>query len=203
MIAPYLDLLRATILRAVNLALATAVPAALEWRIGRCGVAYNRDFRDPKLPRYLCGANPAGEADDALLIGRVTAEGGRIVAILVNYACHPTTLAWQNQLMSPDFVGSMRELVEAITAGAYCLFLQGASGELAPREQYAGDTEVADRHGRELGFAVLSTLEGMSSVRSTASVFRDREVLSFTRHVGIEAHRLLFALECAAYRREL
>jgi hypothetical protein len=161
LISPYLDQLRSTTLRAVNAAMASAVPAVLEWRKGTCGLAQNRDLRDPDLPRYLCGANPDEAADDLLLVGRVTADDGRIAATLVNYACHPTTLAWQNELISPDFVGAMRELVEANTAEAPCLFLQGAGGELAPREQYSGDPQLADRNGRELGYSVLSTLTGM------------------------------------------
>ena len=45
--------------------------------------------------------------------------------------------------------------------------MQGASGELAPAEQYSGDTALADRHGRELGYAALSTLEGMGPPDST------------------------------------
>src|SRR5439155_23204094 len=44
---------------------------------------------------------------------------------------------------------------------APCLFLQGASGELAPAEQYTGDTAVADRHGTRVGYAALSALEAM------------------------------------------
>ena len=39
-----------------------------------------------------------------------------------------------------------------------CLFLQGASGELGPREQYVGDVAVADRHGEAIGHAVLAAL---------------------------------------------
>src|SRR5207237_2347796 len=62
--------------------------------------------------------------------------------------------------ISPDDVGAARELGEAET-GAPLVFLQGASGELAPREQYTGDLEVADRNGRVLGRAVLATLEAM------------------------------------------
>ncbi|MDG8305843.1 hypothetical protein OK881_10655, partial [Streptococcus pneumoniae] len=58
------------------------------------------------------------------------------------------------------YVGAMREIVEAAT-GAPCLFVQGASGELAPREQYTGDVAVADRHGRALGHAVLAALDGL------------------------------------------
>ena len=52
----------------------------------------------------------------------------------------------------------MRELVENAT-DAPCLFLQGASGELAPSEQYGGNPAAADRHGRVLGYAVMSLLE--------------------------------------------
>jgi hypothetical protein len=79
----------------------------------------------------------------------------------VNYACHPTTLAWDNKLISPDFIGAMRDVVEEHTSGAPCLFLQGASGELAPAHDYVGDTAVADKHGRQLGFAAMSAIESM------------------------------------------
>jgi hypothetical protein len=81
----------------------------------------------------------------------------------VNYACHPTTLAWDNRAISPDYVGAMRETIQKQT-GAPSLFLLGACGELAPRLQYVGDTRVADRHGLELGFAALSVLSGMEPV---------------------------------------
>src|SRR5207253_8221332 len=83
-----------------------------------------------------------------------------LLGTIVNYACHPTTLAWENTLVSPDYVGAMREVVERET-GAPCLFLQGSSGDLGPRDGYTGDTAVADRNGRQLGFAALSGLEAM------------------------------------------
>ena len=57
----------------------------------------------------------------------------RLLGTIVNYACHPTTLAWQNTLISPDYVGALRQAVEEQT-GAPCVFLQGASGDLGPRE---------------------------------------------------------------------
>jgi hypothetical protein len=57
----------------------------------------------------------------------------------------------------------MRELVEKQTPGALCLYLHGAAGDVAPRRQYTGDPEAADRNGRQLGYAALSTLEGMLS----------------------------------------
>jgi hypothetical protein len=47
-------------------------------------------------------------------------------------------------------------------AGAPCLFLQGASGDLSPADQNQGYTGVADRNGRRLGHSVLAVMEGWS-----------------------------------------
>jgi hypothetical protein len=158
-VAGYLDSVATAAVSAGRQAIGESAPGVMEWAVGSCSLATNRDFWEEG--RSLVGYNPAVGADDTLLVGRVTNAKGGALATIVNYACHPTTLAWQNRLLSPDYIGAAREVVEAATAGCPCLFLQGASGELAPREQYVGDTEVADRHGRHLGYAVLSTLSGM------------------------------------------
>jgi hypothetical protein len=135
-------------------------PAAIVYGQGRCNLAAHRDFFDEETKQFVCGFNPGVPADDTVLVARVTDERGQLLATVVNYACHPTTLAWDNTLISPDYVGAMRDVVEQAT-GAPCLFLQGASGELGPREGYVGDTAVADRNGRQLGFAALSALTAL------------------------------------------
>jgi len=159
-IAPYLEQLKDDAIAAISEALAQAVPSTLAWHYGQCGLATNRDLPSEHENRVLVGFNPAIPADDTLLVGRITDEDEKITGILVNYACHPTTLAWDNPLLSPDYVGAMRTLVEEQT-DATCLFFQGASGELAPAEQYVGDVAIADAHGYQLGHAVLATLAGM------------------------------------------
>lgn len=159
-ILPYLRHVQEMAIAAAKEALAAAEPATLTWNYGHCNLAVNRDLPEPGGNRYLVGMNPAEAADDTLLTGRITSADGRMMGTIVNYACHPTTLAWDNELISPDYVGAMRETVEHAT-GAPCLFLQGASGELSPGEQYSGDTALADRYGRQLGHAVLSSLSGM------------------------------------------
>jgi hypothetical protein len=159
LVPPYLDAVRDAAVAAAEEAVASAVPATLAWASGRCSVAGNRDL--PEDGRYVVGFNPEGHADDTVLVGRAAAEDGTVIATLVNYACHPTTLAWQSTLVSPDFPGAMREVVERETGAAPCLFLQGASGDLAPREQYVGDPAVADRHGRALGHAAVAALTEM------------------------------------------
>jgi hypothetical protein len=160
LIEPYFTLLSESADRAYCDAIASAQPATLTWHYGTCDLATNRDLPEPGGKRIVCGFNPAGVADETLLAGRITSRDGRHLATMVNYACHPTTLAWDNKLISPDWVGAMRDLVASHTQ-APVLYLHGASGELAPAEQYTGDTSVADRHGRRIGFAVMSALEAM------------------------------------------
>ncbi|GGH03807.1 alkaline ceramidase [Parapedobacter pyrenivorans] len=173
-IEPYLLQLKEKSVDAIREALQHATLSTLEWRYGTCDLATNRDLQMEAEKRVVVGFNPQGEADHTLLIGRVTDVEGNITATIVNYACHPTTLAWDNELLSPDYIGAMRELVEN-QAGGRVLFLQGASGELAPAEQYVGDVEVADAHGRRLGYAVLATLEAMSGQNEVLDYSHTRE----------------------------
>ncbi len=156
----WMDRLAESTIDAVRQARETMFEATLDWHVGRCGLATVRDLPDPDGSRVLCGYNPQGEPDDALLLGRVTDTSGKIRATLVNYACHPTTLAAENSAISPDYVGAMRMTMEQVTA-APALFMLGACGELAPRYQYVDDPRIADQHGRQLGFASLATLHGM------------------------------------------
>lgn len=134
-------------------------PGVITWATGHCDLARNRDYFDGT--RYVCGFNPDGPDDGTLLVGRVTDAAGVSIATIVNYACHPTTLGPLNRQLSPDFVGAAREVVEAETGGAPCLFLQGASGDLGPREGFSGDVAVADKNGRTLGWSTLATLSNL------------------------------------------
>jgi hypothetical protein len=83
------------------------------------------------------------------------------VATLVHYACHPTIVGWQNEYYTPDYPGMVRRVVEEQIGGT-CLFLQGAAGNVGPREGFTGDLEVYRRLGKVLGLnasAVASNLE--------------------------------------------
>ena len=163
---PYLDFLARAIGDAIDDARHRSTPAWITWGTGRCTLARNRDFWDEAAQSFACGFNPAGPEDDTLLVGRVTSDSGDIQAVLFNYACHPTTLAWDSDLFSPDYIGAAREIITS-TYGVPALFMQGASGELGPRESYVGDTAIADRNGRQLGYAVASTMESLPPAGTT------------------------------------
>ena len=164
MIPQYLDDLAAAVARLAGVAIGNSQPATISYGTGRCSLATNRDYLDTEQDKYVCGFNPDGEADDAVIVARVTGETGTILATIVNYACHATTLAWDNTLISPDYVGAMRDTIEKAT-DAPCFFIQGASGDIGPREGFVGDVAVADRNGRQLAYAALSALEELAPAK--------------------------------------
>ncbi len=108
----YLQSLTHNIREAIAEALGNLQPGLLEAATGSCHLATNRDFPDPERngERLLVGWNPEIEADSTLLIARISNDNGACLATLVNYACHPTILAWDNETISPYFVGAMREI---------------------------------------------------------------------------------------------
>lgn len=168
-VVPYLNKIKEQVVKAVLEAKQNLQEASINWYNGKCDLATNRDFKDPNSERYITGYNPDAPADDTLLVGKVTSTEGAVLGILANYACHPTTLGWENELISPDYVGAMKETIEEQYPNALCLFLLGACGELAPAHQYTSDTGIADLHGKKLGFSALSALHGLS--RSEELVF--------------------------------
>lgn len=194
LIAGYLDTLGERVADAVRAARQAMQQATLTYGVGRCPLASHRDLWDETSGQFVCGFNPHAAADDTLLVARITDASGGVRATVVNYACHPTTLAWQNTLLSPDFPGAARAVVETAT-GAPCAFLQGASGDLGPREGYVGDPAVADRNGRQLGYAALAALEALPPA-GTRFVYTGPVVSGAT--LGTWAHQ---PLDAAAVQR--
>lgn len=160
LIGPYLDSLPARIAALAAEAQERLTTATIVYGQGRCALAAHRDFPDPATGAIVCGYNPDGPADDTLLVARIQSDAGAVVGTVVNYACHPTTLAWENTLISPDWVGALREEVERAT-GSPCLFLQGASADLGPRVGFVGDVAWADRNGLQVAHATLATVHAL------------------------------------------
>ena len=161
LIEPYLDSIPAICCDLITEARTSVRESTVSWTYGKCALAFNRDSEDPTTHTSVCGINLEEIADDTVLVGRVTDTDGKIRAVVVNYACHPVSLGGGNRLLSPDYPGAMRDVVEKETDGAICVFLHGASGDLTPRRSYEADVEAADQNGKELGYAVLSALNSM------------------------------------------
>lgn len=156
LIPSYLDFLQEQAIQCVTEAHNGCFAGSMGWTYGVCDLACNRDLKVDN--DYLIGFNPLEKADSTLLVGQVFDKENQLKAVICNYACHPTSFAHENDLISPDYVGEMRNTVERET-GVPCLFLQGASGDLAPQKQYVKDPRYVEANGRQLGYAILATLE--------------------------------------------
>ena len=161
MLPRYLDDLQQTVAELAAEARGNLQDVTITYGEGSCDLARHRDFWDAESGQWVCGLNPQGEADDKVVLARISDASGALVATVVNYACHPTTLAWDNTLVSPDYPGAMREVLEQ-AMGVPCIFVQGAAGDVGPREGFVGETAIADRNGQQLGYAALSSLVALS-----------------------------------------
>lgn len=159
-IAPYLDFLKDQAIACIEEAKSTIFEGRLTWGYGVCDLACNRDLQIGD--DYLIGFNPKEKPDHTLLVGQLRDTSNNLKGIICNYACHPTSFAHENELLSPDFVGELRVTVEQ-ALHVPCLFFQGASGDLAPKKQYVKDPKLVEANGRQLGYAVLATLTQMGN----------------------------------------
>lgn len=90
------------------------------------GRVVHRYGRPPAWMRAL----PEGSIDPEVATIRFTTLNGATVAIIANYACHPTAAGGDNHgHVSADFVGVGRAHIEQAHE-APCLFLQGCAGNV-------------------------------------------------------------------------
>jgi len=76
------------------------------------------------------------------------------VATLVTYPMHPVVLSAANTLISADYVGPLRDMVESALPGSICLFAQGCAGDVNDdRHSAEGDFSTAPTPGRDFAAA--------------------------------------------------
>ena len=161
LVADYVAALPGRAVEACRTALGRLEPARVAAGRGESDIGVNRDLRLPE-GRAVAGPNPGGPADRSVGVVRLEKTGGAPLAVLVNYACHPTVLGPDNRLVSPDYPGTMKRVVEA-HLGAPCLFLQGAHGDMGPVEGFVGDASVAERLGTRLGLEAAKVALGLDA----------------------------------------
>lgn len=111
--------LEAKIIQAINAAAAEARPAKIGW--GAKSVAMNRNRHSKIEPKPV---------DTELGVLRFDDPDGRPIAVVVNYAAHPTMLDAADLRFSAEWPGQMMNAVEQ-QLSTNCVFMQGASGDLS------------------------------------------------------------------------
>eukprot|EP00039_Didymoeca_costata_P003600 m.68623 g.68623 ORF g.68623 m.68623 type:complete len:922 (-) comp11986_c0_seq1:86-2851(-) len=110
-----------------------------------------------KAGKTKIGKNPDGpRMTDANLLLFKSSKENSVVATLVHFACHPTTIG-MTLLQSADYVGVARRVLSESTC-APVLFLQGACGDINPTHRKGG-IKLAVEMGKVLGDRLVAAVD--------------------------------------------
>ncbi len=116
-------------------ALGNRRPGKLAWSQGRLGFAKNR-------------RTAGGPVDDTFSLLRLSDEQDNLVAVVVNYACHGTTLPGSFNQVHGDWAGCAQARIEAAHPGAVAVVTLGCAGDANPNPR--GTVKDAEAHGQEV-----------------------------------------------------
>lgn len=171
-----------TIVRLIGESLDSSTPGNLYFARTEAEVGVNRRRLD-KSGFARWGINLYGVADDEVIVVKAVDEEGRLLAVLMNYACHPTTI--RENGFGGDFAGFAMEQVESAT-GATAVYLQGCAGEIKVHHArddnpyaftFDGGTEVCRRYAKMLSEPVLAALEDKRMIEITGDVKASLDVV--------------------------
>lgn len=191
LVGPWFDQLARCCAEAASEALASLQPVDVRSGVGECHINANRRCATPAGERFL-GVNPDGTCDHHVGVVQLDSPAGAPVATLVNYACHPTIMGPPNRLLTPDYPGAMRRVVEQAVGGR-CVFLQGSAGNLGPVQGFQADPKVYRQLGAILGHEVAKIALSMKGVPSSMTF---REIIPSGAPLGL--YNLQFAPRTAS-----
>ena len=141
----------------------------------RAGFAMNR--RLPTPGGFINSPNPEGPVDHNVPVLRVESAEGKLTAVLFGYACHATTLSFQQ--LCGDYPGFAQAYLEESHPGTVALFLNGCSGDQNPYPRRS--LALAQQHGRALANGVETALETKSirEINGPLSVALEYATLKF------------------------
>ena len=96
------------------------------------------------------GRHP-GYYDPTVMLVGVRRPAGRLEALLVNYGCHPVTLGPRSLAISADYVGYMKDYLEANGVAETAMFALAGAGNVNPRVCIHVGGEYPESMGNRLG----------------------------------------------------
>ncbi len=153
----YTALMEANLVQMVGKAIGGLAPANLQTGQGHTTFAVNRrNNPEAKVPVMLArGEALKGPVDHTVPVMTVTRPDKSLVAILFGYACHPTTLNF-NQWCG-DYPGFAQLALEKKHPGAAALFVNTCGGDQNPLPRRK--VELCEKYGQMLADAVEEALK--------------------------------------------
>jgi len=133
-------------------------------------------------------------------------KGTKLIGIIINYSCHPTTLSYNNNKLSADFPGRVISKIDDLTGGSVkAIYFNGPSGDLNPITTSGTNMEKIDedktlsydqlgtyKHTKKIGYAI-----GKEALKVANSI--PEEDYSTLSEVDIYTKRLLIPQKDAKY----
>ena len=149
--------LEALIIEAINEAASDVKDARIGWGSKHIDMNRNRHSKIEPKPR-----------DTELSVIRFDSKRGKPLAVLVNFAAHPTNLPAGDLRFSAEYPGQMMNEVSRLMK-TECVFMQGASGDMSCKK--GNDTNTIETFGKALAAEVVAIAEGIVTiVPETASI---------------------------------
>lgn len=102
--------------------------------------------------------------DTTIGLVRFESVDGKTLGAIFNFCSHPATMI-NDRMISPDWVGTARQHIEAAIDGAPAMFVQGFCGDVNCHHIF-GTPDMARRTGMRLGKAAVEALPTLIPVRS-------------------------------------
>jgi len=135
--------------------------------------------------------------DDSLQVIRFDGDDGALVAAMVSFACHGTSLGGHTLLWNADFPGPLRAAVQRAHPQAECLFMQGCAGDIAPWDFWMGNNsarpmsyENRDALGEALGAEAVRVLAEVHTTGDARIAATSRMLPLQRRQLTWDAHQI-------------
>lgn len=144
-----------TVVATLGKALADLEPATLSHGLGTTDFAVNRRTnREADVPMLRAENKLLGPVDHAVPVLAVKKANGALKAVVFAYACHNTTLSFQQ--WCGDYAGFAQNALEARYPSAAALFVMGCGADQNPLPRRT--VELAEQYGTQLAHAVDAVL---------------------------------------------
>jgi hypothetical protein len=91
----------------------------------------------------------------------------KIIGLVINYACHPTSLSFKNNKLSADYPGRIIAKIEELTNNSIkCIYFNGPSGDLNPITTSGTDLKKIEED-KKLTYDQLGTYEHTKKIGFT------------------------------------
>ena len=160
----------------VKSALADRMPSRIYYGKGQANFAMNR--RMIENGKWVGFGKNDGPTEHDLPVLHIRDAKGNTRGILLNYACHGTTLVPKHNYIHGDWMGDAQQILEQENPGAVAMVMIGCGADSDPQPR--GEAEYTVQHGRTIATEVGRILKNpMTSIKSVPRTSLERWPLEY------------------------